>query len=61
MPEHLWITGGLRADRERAVIGLRLPPALLPALLPGVDAHRRRHGPYTAAGAIVRALVPGMP
>jgi tetratricopeptide (TPR) repeat protein len=60
MPQHLWMTGGLRADRERAVMDLRLPAALLPALLPGVDAHRRRHGPYTAAGAIVRALVPGM-
>jgi tetratricopeptide (TPR) repeat protein len=60
MPQHLWITGGLRTDRERAVAGLRLPAALLPALLPGVDAHRRRHGPYTAAGAVVRALVPGM-
>lgn len=60
MPAHLWITGGLRADRERAVVDLRLPAALLPALLPGVDGHRRRHGPYTAAGAVARALVPGM-
>ena len=25
-----------------------------------MDAHRRRHGPYTAAGAVVRALVPEM-
>jgi tetratricopeptide (TPR) repeat protein len=66
MPAHLWITGGRRAGRERAVAGLGLPAALLPwevpALLPGqvraVDAHRRLRGPYTAAGAIVRALVP---
>ncbi len=28
-------------------------------LLPPVDAHRRLRGPYTAAGTIMRALVPG--
>src|SRR5690349_21625384 len=60
MAQHLWVTGGRRAGRERAVASLGLPAALLPALLPGVDAHRRRHGPYTAAGAVVRALVPEM-
>src|SRR5437762_2026876 len=53
MPQHLWITGGRRADRERAVADLRLPAPLLPA----VDAHRRLRGPYTAAGAVVRPLV----
>src|SRR5512142_401643 len=55
MPQHLWITGGRRADRKRAVAGLRLPAPLLPA----VDAHRRLRGPYTAAAAVVRALVRG--
>ncbi|WP_239089665.1 tetratricopeptide repeat protein [Sphaerimonospora thailandensis] len=28
-------------------------------LLPPIDAHRRRCGPYTAAGALLHALVPG--
>jgi tetratricopeptide (TPR) repeat protein len=54
MPQHLWITGGLRADRERAVADLRLPAPLLPV----VDAHRRLRGPYTAAGCVARSLVP---
>jgi len=56
MPQHLWITGGRRADRERAVADLQLPAPLLPV----VDAHRRLRGPYTAAGAVVRALVRGV-
>jgi tetratricopeptide (TPR) repeat protein len=54
---HYWIRGGLRADRAAVVSTLNLPPALLPAL-PEVDAHQRLRGPYTAAGTIVRALVP---
>src|SRR5262249_42921067 len=54
MPQHLWITGGRRADRQRAVADLRLSAPLLPV----VDAHRWLRGPYTAAGAVVRALVP---
>ena len=53
MPQHLWITGGRRADRERAIAELQLPTLLLPV----VDAHRRLRGPYTAAGAVVRDLV----
>ena len=36
---------------------LRADPAPA-ALLAPVDAHRRRRGPYTAAGTIVRALLP---
>src|SRR5215467_12840240 len=59
MPQHLWITGGRRADRERAVADLQLPAPLLP-VIPVVDAHRRLRGPYTAAGAVVRALVRGV-
>jgi tetratricopeptide (TPR) repeat protein len=54
MPQHLWITGGLRADRERTVADLRLPAPLLPV----VDAHRRLRGPYTAAGCLARSLTP---
>src|SRR5690242_19532235 len=80
MPQHLWITGGRRADRERTVADLRLPAPLLPAVpavpavpvvpvvpaapvvpaVPVVVAHRRLRGPYTAAGAVVRALVRGV-
>jgi tetratricopeptide (TPR) repeat protein len=55
---HYWIAGGLRADRERAVRSLRLPAGLRPADL--LDAHRRLRGPYTAAGALARSLVPGV-
>jgi tetratricopeptide (TPR) repeat protein len=51
---HYWIRGGRKADREAAVAALDLPPWLLPT----VDAHRRLRGPFTAAGTIVRALVP---
>jgi tetratricopeptide (TPR) repeat protein len=51
---HLWVRGGRRAVREAVVSGLRLPPGLAPAL----DAHRRLRGPYSAAGALLRAIVP---
>jgi tetratricopeptide (TPR) repeat protein len=51
---HHWITGGRRADRARLLASLELPAPLLPP----VDAHRRLRGPYTAAGAIMRALAP---
>ena len=44
MTRHLWI-------------GAPTAPAPLP-LLARVDAHRRLRGPYTAAGTLVRALVP---
>ncbi len=51
---HYWITGGRREDRERAAAGLALPAPLTSA----TDAHRRLRGPYTAAGSLLRALVP---
>jgi len=51
---HYWITGGRRADREGAIASLPLATRLVPA----IDAHRRLRGPYTAAGSLVRALVP---
>ncbi|WP_333768271.1 tetratricopeptide repeat protein [Streptomyces sp. IBSBF 2435] len=58
-PRHHWVHGGTRQSRAAAVRSLALPPALLPSgLLPPVDAHRRLRGPYTAANAVVRALVP---
>jgi tetratricopeptide (TPR) repeat protein len=51
---HLWLCGGLRADRANLLGSMDLPPDLMPV----VDAHRRLRGPYTAAGTIMRALVP---
>jgi tetratricopeptide (TPR) repeat protein len=51
---HHWVHGGSHRDRADAVRSLGLPAELLPA----VDAHRRLRGPYTAANAVVRALVP---
>ncbi|MGI8668061.1 MAG: tetratricopeptide repeat protein [Jatrophihabitans sp.] len=53
-PHHHWVTGGSRLDREQLSGQLALPPALVPA----VDAHRRLRGPYTAAGTLLRTLVP---
>ncbi|MFG1806155.1 tetratricopeptide repeat protein [Streptomyces sp. NPDC049040] len=56
---HHWVHGGTRQDRAATVRALTLAPPLLPSgLLPPVDAHRRLRGPYTAANAVVRALVP---
>lgn len=54
MSSHLWIKGGLVVDRQRALSALDLPAELTET----VDAHRRLRGPYTAAGTIVRAVVP---
>jgi len=48
-----WIRGRYRNDRQRLIAGLDLPP-----LLAAVDAHRRLRGPYTAAGSLLRTLVP---
>ena len=50
---HLWIVGATSAVRRRTLEGLELPP-----LLASVDAHRRLRGPYTAAGALMREIVP---
>ncbi|KEO81242.1 hypothetical protein EL26_21795 [Tumebacillus flagellatus] len=52
-PKHRWITGQTRADRE----------VLLPAADAGkgifvIDAHRNLRGPYTAAGELMRQLIP---
>jgi tetratricopeptide (TPR) repeat protein len=51
---HYWLRGGRKADRQAAALALELPAELVPT----VDAHCRLRGPYTAAGTIVRALVP---
>ena len=53
MTRHLVVTAPRRCEREAAVRRLDLPP-----LLGAVDAHRRLRGPYTAAGSLLRALVP---
>jgi tetratricopeptide (TPR) repeat protein len=50
-PAHQWI---VTPDGAEAADG----GAGAPALLPPVNAHRRLRGPYTAAGTILRALVP---
>jgi tetratricopeptide (TPR) repeat protein len=54
MPAHHWVVGGTRRDREHAVAALRLAPELTAV----VDAHRLLRGPYTAAGTLIRAVVP---
>jgi tetratricopeptide (TPR) repeat protein len=50
---HHWICAPTTAARDRLADALSLPP-----LLTRVDAHRRLRGPFTAAGSVVRALVP---
>ena len=55
MTRHLVIRAPRRLEREATVRDLDLPP-----LLAVVDAHRRLRGPYTAAGALLRALVPDL-
>ncbi|MEO3776553.1 tetratricopeptide repeat protein [Micromonospora sp. B11E3] len=51
MGSHYWISADRRADRDRLRAGLDLPP-----LLARVEAHRRLRGPYSAAGAVLRAV-----
>jgi tetratricopeptide (TPR) repeat protein len=51
---HYVIVGARQRDRAQAAADLRLPPRLLPQL----SAHRNLRGPYTAAGTLMRALVP---
>ena len=53
-PTHHWIVGGSRSDRDEAGAALGLGQPITPAL----DAHRRLRGPYTAAGTLLRAIVP---
>ena len=54
--EHICVIGGSGRDRRAYVDALSLAPALLPP----VGADRRLRGPYTAAGSVVRALVPAV-
>lgn len=50
---HLRVTAGHRPDAAGLVRALGLPP-----LVASVSAHRRLRGPYTAAGAVIRTVVP---
>ena len=54
MAAHLCVRAPRRAGRIAAVAGLTLPPVLA-----AVVADRRLRGPYTAVGALLRAIVPG--
>jgi tetratricopeptide (TPR) repeat protein len=49
---HRAVRGGRRADRQRVISGLDLPPVLMPV----VDAHSRLRGPYTAGAPVIRTL-----
>ncbi|MDQ1744740.1 MAG: hypothetical protein QOE23_3079, partial [Pseudonocardiales bacterium] len=53
-PKHRWLTGERQGDRTATWQGLLLPPPVTPAIC----AHRYLRGPYTAAGALLQALVP---
>ncbi|GAA2660334.1 MULTISPECIES: tetratricopeptide repeat protein [Actinosynnema] len=50
---HLWVRADRAADRAAHVATLDLPP-----LLARVDAHHNLRGPYSAAGALLRAVGP---
>lgn len=52
--QHHWICGGVRRDREDRLAAIDLPIVLSST----VDAHRQLRGPYTAAGTVLRAIVP---
>ncbi|SDR33249.1 tetratricopeptide repeat protein [Thermostaphylospora chromogena] len=52
---HVWLHGESSRDRREELASW----GPLPLLMPVVDAHRRRRGPYTAGGTILRTLVPG--
>jgi tetratricopeptide (TPR) repeat protein len=51
---HVLVVGERRRDRAARRDGLAYPPPLLA----DISAHRRLRGPYTAAGMLLRALVP---
>lgn len=55
MRTHHRVTADTATSRERQIHALRLP-----SLLATVSAHRRRRGPYTAAGSLLRAIAPDL-
>ncbi|GAA1509314.1 hypothetical protein GCM10009677_47750 [Sphaerisporangium rubeum] len=52
-PDHTWIHSGSSGARLTLAAGLDLPAPVLV-----VDAHRRRRGPYTFGGTLLRAMFP---
>ncbi|PYC76914.1 hypothetical protein C7C46_20865 [Streptomyces tateyamensis] len=52
-PQHLWLRSADPAGRRTAAEALAVPPVLAE-----VSAHRRLRGPYTAAGNLLREIVP---
>lgn len=52
--DHVYLVGNRRRDRAAALESLELPDLLVPP----ISAHRVLRGPYTAAGTLVRAIVP---
>ena len=52
---HVWVTAPDRAARRRAFEALQPRGRAIE-----VDAHRRLRGPYTAAGELLRLIVPGL-
>ncbi|MEO6502277.1 MAG: tetratricopeptide repeat protein [Jatrophihabitantaceae bacterium] len=53
-PTHLWITGPTKAARAQRSAQLSSPPAWTDR----ISANRRLRGPYTAAGTLLRCVVP---
>lgn len=51
---HVFLAGARQRDRITCLDRLELPQPLLPT----IDAHRGRRGPYTAAGTLLRTIVP---
>ncbi|HTZ43656.1 MAG TPA: tetratricopeptide repeat protein [Jatrophihabitans sp.] len=52
--KHYFVAGGSRSARIAAMETLPLPPRWMKP----ISAHRRLRGPYTAAGTLLRAIVP---
>ena len=52
---HIFVSGERSGDRLATAALLHQPD-----LVPAVDAHRRHRGPYTAAGVVLRTLMPQM-
>jgi tetratricopeptide (TPR) repeat protein len=52
--QHYFVSASSRAARRTAIEALPVPPRWLAP----ISAHRRLRGPYTAAGTLLRAIVP---
>lgn len=56
MPGHLWVVGASQQQRKATVAGMAAGEPWLEA----ISAHRNRRGPYTAAGELLRKIVPAV-